>query len=393
MSGEVYIVSGCRTAIGAFGGTLKDVRVADLGAVVVREALARAGLRGEDVDEVVLGCILAAGQGQNVARQAALAAGVPVSVPASAINMLCGSGMRAVVDAARAILAGDADVVVAGGMESMSSAPFVAPAARWGARLGDAVLQDTLIHDALTDAFFDYHMGITAENVADRFSVTREAMDELALRSQTRAAAAIAGGVFAPEIVPVSVPVKRDTVSFEVDEHPRATSAEALARLKPAFRPDGRVTAGNSSGINDGAAALVVASQAAVDRFGLTPMARLTGWGQAGVDPAIMGIGPVDASRRALARAGVGVADLDLIEANEAFAAQAAAVAGELGFDDAKLNVNGGAIALGHPVGASAARIIVTLLYELGRRPQAKTGLATACIGGGMGIAAVFVKC
>ena len=390
---DVYVVSACRTPVGSFGGTLKDTGAVALGVTVVKEALVRAGVSGDQVDEVFLGCVLATAQGQNVARQVSLGAGLPVSVPATTINMVCGSGMKTVVEAARAILAGDAQIVVAGGMESMSNAAYASTTSRWGARMGDTKLLDTMTFDGLTDVFNKYHMGVTAENVADQWKISREQMDEVALRSQTRAAEAVAAGRFADEIAPVTVTVKRQQVVFDTDEYPRATTAEALAGLKPAFKPDGRVTAGNSSGINDGAAALVIASGEAVAKYGLKPLAKLVGWGQAGVDPSVMGIGPVDASKRALDKAGLKVDDLDLIEANEAFAAQAAAVSADLGLDAAKVNVNGGAIAIGHPIGASGARIIVTLLYEMMRRAEAQRGLATLCIGGGMGIATVYEKC
>ncbi|MDR1768904.1 MAG: acetyl-CoA C-acetyltransferase [Propionibacteriaceae bacterium] len=391
---DVYVVSSCRTAVGSFGGSLKDVPAPKLGAIAIAEALRRGNVPPQAVDEVAFGCVLTTGLGQNVARQAAIGAGLPVGVPAHTVGMVCGSGLKSVLDAGRAIRAGDAQVVVAGGAENMSAAPYAAPAARWGARMGDASLVDTMVADGLWDAFNDYHMGITAENVADAYGVTREDMDALALTSQERALAAIEQGRFADEIVPVETVVKRQTVVFDTDEHPRHTSAEALAKLRPAFKPDGgRVTAGNASGINDGAAALVLASGEAVERLGLTPLFKLVGWGQAGVDPAIMGIGPVEASRKALSVAGAGVGDLDLAEANEAFAAQACAVIRELGLDPARTNVNGGAIALGHPIGASGARITVTLLHEMLRRPDARLGLSTLCIGGGMGVAAVFEKC
>ena len=390
---DVYIVSACRTPVGSFGGTLKDTSAVALGVTVVKEALARAGVAPDQVDEVLLGCVLTTAAGQNVARQVSLGAGLPVGVPATTINMVCGSGMKTVVEAARAILAGDAQIVVAGGMESMSNAAYASTASRWGARMGDTALVDTMTNDGLTDVFNKYHMGVTAENVADQWGISRQQMDEVALRSQTRAADAIAAGRFADEIAPVTVTVKRSQVVFDTDEYPRATTAEALAGLKPAFKSDGRVTAGNSSGINDGAAALVVASGEAVKAYGLKPLAKLVGWGQSGVDPSVMGIGPVEASQRALAKAGLTVADMDLVEANEAFAAQAAAVSADLGLDVDKVNVNGGAIAIGHPIGASGARIIVTLLHEMLRRDGARRGLATLCIGGGMGIATVYEKC
>jgi len=389
----VYIVAGCRTPIGSFGGALKDVSPVDLGATVIKEAVRRAGVDPGRVDEVLLGCMLTGGHRQNPARQAALGAGLPVTVVATTLNMACGSGMKTVVEAARAIRAGDANLVVAAGTESMSQAPYVSAQTRWGARMGDAALVDTLLSDGLLDAFQGYHMGVTAENVADAYGITRAQMDDLALASQTKAAAAIAAGAFRDEIVPVTIKTRRGETVVDTDEYPRASTPEGLAALRPAFKENGRVTAGNASGINDGAAALVLASQAAVDELGLTPMARLIGWGQAGVDPAIMGIGPVEASRRALAMAGLGIGDLDYIESNEAFAAQAAAVGGELGWDWDKVNVHGGAIALGHPVGASGNRIIVTLLHQLAHDASARYGLATLCIGGGMGIATVYEKC
>jgi len=390
---DVYIVAGCRTPIGNFGGSLKDVSPVDLGAVVIREAVRRAGLSPEAVDEVLLGCMLTGGHRQNVARQASIRAGLPVSVVATTVNMACGSGMKTVVEAARAIRCQDADRVVAAGAESMSQAAYVAGGVRWGARMGDARLVDTLLSDGLTDAFHGYHMGVTAENVADQFGISREAMDELALSSQRKAAEAIAAGAFADEIVPVTVRSRREDSVFDTDEYPRPSTAEGLAKLRPAFKTDGRVTAGNASGISDGASALVLASGQAVADRGLTPLAKLIGWGQAGVDPSIMGIGPVEAARRALAMAGLTVADLDYIEGNEAFAAQAVAVGQELGWDWGRVNVHGGAIALGHPVGASGNRIVVTLLHAMAHDASARYGLATLCIGGGMGIATVYEKC
>ncbi|MDR1264733.1 MAG: acetyl-CoA C-acetyltransferase [Propionibacteriaceae bacterium] len=389
---EVYVVSSCRTAIGGFGGSLRETSAVELGRIVVAAALERAQVDPEAVDEVLLGSVLTTGLGQNVARQVALRAGLPVTVPATTVSMVCGSGMKSIVEAARAIRCGEAQIVVAGGTENMSQAPYTAPAARWGARMNNAELVDTMIKDGLWDAFNDYHMGVTAENVAQRWGITRQDQDSFALRSQERAATAIATGRFRDEIVPVTIQAKRQTIVFDTDEHPRATSGEALARLRPAFLPaGGTVTAGNASGINDAAAALVLASGAAVERHDLKPVAKLIGWGQAGVDPAVMGVGPVEASRQALAMAGQTIAGLDLYEANEAFAAQALAVAGELGLDDNRLNVNGGAIALGHPIGASGARIVVTLLHELVKR-QARTGLATLCVGGGMGLATVYQR-
>ena len=390
---DIYIVSACRTPIGSFGGALKEVSAADLGAVVVRQAITRAGLEPGAVDEVILGCILAAGQGQNVARQASLGAGLPVTVPAMTINFLCGSGMRAIIDAARSIRCGDAEIVVAGGTESMSGSVYVAPGMRWGARMGPASLADSMIVDGLTDAFSGEHMGITAENVAERWDISRQAMDELALRSQQRALDAIAAGRFRDEIVPVTIKGRKGDTVVEADEYPREVTLEGLAKLRPAFKPDGRVTAGNASGINDGAAALVVASGEAVAKHGLKPLLKLVGYGYTALEPAIMGAAPIEASRAALAMAGLAVSDLDLIEGNEAFAAQALAVAKELEFDPAILNVNGGAIALGHPIGASGARIVTTLAYEMHKRQGCDHGLATACIGGGMGVATVYEKC
>ncbi len=391
---EIYIVNCCRTAIGNFGGALKDTPAAVMGAAVIKEVLARSGVKPEQVDEVMMGCILTAGLGQNVARQASLKAGIPIEVPAYTVGMVCGSGMKSVIEAARTILAGDADIIVAGGTENMSAAPYSIPAARWGARMGPGKIVDTMVNDGLTDAFNNYHMGITAENICDQWGITREELDAFSLASQQKTAAAQAAGKFDAEIIPIPVKVKKDTVDFTVDEYPKGnTTAEGLAKLKPAFKPDGRVTAGSASGINDGAAALVVASGEAVKKYGLKPMAKLIGWGQGGVDPTIMGVGPVPASKNAMAKAGLTIKDIDLIEANEAFAAQSIAVARDLGFDMSKVNVNGGAIALGHPVGCSGARIIVTLLHEMLKRPNVKKGLATLCIGGGMGTATIFEKC
>ena len=417
---EVYVVSCCRTAVGSFGGSLKDVPPAELGAVVVKEALKRAGARPDQVDEVMFGCVLTAAQGQNVARQVGVKAGLPYSVPAYTVGMVCGSGMKTVIEGARAILCGDADVIVAGGTENMSAAPYAVPAARWGARMGDGKLVDTMIREGLWDVFNDYHMGTTAENICDVWGITRQELDAFAASSQQKTEAAQAAGRFDDEIVPVTVRRKKETVEFKRDEFPRAgVTAESVAGLRGAFPvgPEGiekeivhtfqpvgiheadagkhvqRVTAANASGINDGAAALILASGEAVKKYGWKPMARLVSWGQGGVDPKIMGVGPVPAVRQALSKARLSVGDMDLVEANEAFAAQSVAVARELGFDMDKVNVNGGAISIGHPVGASGARIIVTLLHELARRPEAKRGLATLCIGGGMGVATVFEKC
>ena len=416
---DIYVISCCRTAIGSFGGSLKDTPAVELGATVIKEALKRANVKPEQVDEVMYGCILTAGLGQNPARQASLKAGVPTSVPAYTVGMVCGSGMKSVIEAGRSIAAGDADIVVAGGMENMSAAPYAVPAARWGARMGDNKLVDTMIKDGLWDAYNNYHMGTTAENICDIWGITRQELDEFAASSQNKAEAAIASGRFEDEIVPVMVKKKKELVEFKVDEFPRAgVTAEGISKLRGAFPvgPEGveesvehtfevtgvheadtkkhvqRVTAANASGINDGAAAIILASAEAVEKYGLKPMAKLVSWGQGGVDPKIMGVGPVPASRQAMAKAGLKIEDIDLVEANEAFAAQSIAVARELHFDMSKVNVNGGAIALGHPVGASGARIIVTLLHEMQKR-DAKKGLATLCIGGGMGVATIFEKC
>ena len=389
---DIYIVSCCRTAIGTFGGTLKDVPAPKLGAIAAKAAIDRAGIDPANIDEVIFGCILTAGIGQNVARQVSIGAGVPVEVPAFTANMVCGSGMKTIIEAARAILAGDAEVVLTGGTENMTAAPYTVPSARYGARMGNATMVDTMVFDGLTDIFNNYHMGITAENLCDKYGITREELDAFALSSQDKAAAAIAAGKFKDEIVPVPIKVKKEMVDFLVDEFPRATTLEALGKLRPAFKPDGgRVTAGNSSGINDGAAAIIVASGDAVKKFGLKPLAKLVSWGQGGVEPSIMGIGPVPASKQALERAGLKIADIDLVEANEAFAAQSIAVARDLDFDMAKVNVNGGALALGHPVGASGSRIIVTLIHEMLKRGS-KYGLSTLCIGGGMGVATIWEK-
>ena len=417
---DIYIVNCCRTAVGSFGGSLKDVSAVEMGATVVKEALYRANMAPEHVDEVIFGGVLTAGLGQNVARQVMVKAGIPYSVPAFTVNMVCGSGMKTVMEAARAILAGDADVIVAGGTESMSQAPFALPDERWGARMGDKKVVDTMIKDGLWDAYNNYHMGTTAENICDVWGITREEVDAFAASSQQKACAAIDSGRFKDEIVPLLVKQKKGFLEFKVDEYPKpGTTVESIAKLKGAFPvgPEGvedeivhtfevtqvheadahkhvqRVTAANASGLNDGAAAIIVASGEAVEKYGLKPMAKLLGWGQGGVDPKIMGVGPVPASRNALKKAGLTMDDIDLVEANEAFAAQSVAVARELGFDMDKVNVNGGAIAIGHPIGCSGARIIVTLLHEMLKRPEAKKGLATLCIGGGMGVATVFEKC
>ena len=392
---EVYVVNCCRTAVGSFGGSLKDTPATELGAVVVKEALNRAGVKPEQVDELMFGCVLTAALGQNPARQVGVKAGLPYSVPAYTVGMVCGSGMKSVIEGARAILCGDADIIVAGGTENMSAAPYALPAERWGARMGDKKVVDTMIKDGLWDAYNNYHMGTTAENICDVWGITREELDEFAYNSQKKAAAARDSGRFNDEIVPVPVKVKKEIVEFKTDEFIKGdVSLEKMAKLKPAFKPDGgRVTAANASGINDGAAAIVLASKEAVEKYGLKPMAKLVSWGHGGVDPKIMGVGPVPASRQAMSKAGLKIEDIDLVEANEAFAAQSIAVARELGFDMEKFNVNGGAIAIGHPVGCSGARIIVTLLHEMAKRPDAKKGLATLCIGGGMGVATIFEKC
>ena len=387
---EVVIVSAVRTAIGKFGGSLTPLSAPQMGAIVIKEALNRAGVKPELVDEVIMGNVLQAGLGQNPARQAAIFAGMPVEVPAFTVNKVCGSGLKCVELAAQSILAGDNDIVVAGGMESMSNAPFTVPGkARWGLKMGDQKMIDVMIRDGLWDAFNDYHMGITSENVAEKFGVTREDQDEVAARSQARAIEAIKSGAFKEEIVPVTIKTKKGEKVFDTDEFPReGTTMEVLAKLRPAFKKGGTVTAGNASGLNDGAAALVLMTAEKAAELGLKPMAKIVSYASAGVDPAIMGIGPIPASRKALAKAGLEVKNLDLVEANEAFAAQTVEVGRELQLDWDKTNVNGGAIALGHPIGASGARILVTLLYALKHRNK-KLGLATLCIGGGMGTATV----
>ena len=416
---DLYVVNCCRTAVGSFGGSLKNTPAAELGAIVVKEALNRANVPAEAVDEVMFGCVLTAGLGQNVARQVAIKAGIPYSVPAYTVGMVCGSGMKSLIEGARSILAGDADVVVCGGTENMSLAPYAVPSGRYGARMGHTKMIDTMIQDGLWDAYNNYHMGTTAENINDIWGISRAEQDAFAANSQQKAEAAQAAGRFDDEIVPVMIKVKKDMVPFAKDEYPKAgVTAEGIAKLRGAFplgpespnpnvvhtfevtgaqetedKGQPRVTAANASGINDGAAAIILASAEAVAKYNLKPMAKLIGWGQGGVDPKIMGVGPVPASRQAMAKAGVTIDDIDLIEANEAFAAQSIAVGRELGFDPAKLNVNGGAISIGHPVGASGARIIVTLLHEMQKREDAKKGLATLCIGGGQGVATIFEKC
>ena len=389
---KIVIASACRTAIGKFGGTLANVPAAELGSIVIKEALNRANVKPEQVDHVYMGCVIQAGLGQNVARQASLKAGLPVTTPAVTVNVVCGSGLNCVNMAAQMIEAGDADIVVAGGMESMSLAPYAMMKGRYGYRMGNATLVDTMVNDALWDAFNNYHMGITAENVAEQWHLTREMLDEFSANSQQKCEKAMAEGKFKDEIVPVEVKGKKGSVIVDTDEGPRpGTTVETLARLKPAFKKDGIVTAGNSSGINDGAAAIVVMSEEKAKELGVKPMATWVGGALGGVDPSIMGVGPVAAVNKLMKKLDMKVADMDLIEANEAFAAQSLAVGHDLEFDPAKLNVNGGAIALGPPVGASGCRILVTLLHEMQRR-DAKTGLATLCIGGGMGCATVVKR-
>ncbi|SUY31649.1 acetyl-CoA C-acetyltransferase [Clostridium perfringens] len=390
---EVVIASAVRTALGSFGGSLKDVPAVDLGALVIKEALNKAGVKPECVDEVLMGNVIQAGLGQNPARQAAVKAGLPVEIPSMTINKVCGSGLRCVALAAQMIKAGDADVIVAGGMENMSQGPYVLKTARFGQRMGDGKMVDAMVNDALTDAFNGYHMGITAENIAEQWGLTREMQDEFAANSQMKAEAAIKAGKFKDEIVPVVIPQRKgDPIVFDTDEFPRfGTTAEKLAKLRPAFKKDGTVTAGNASGINDGAAALVVMSAEKAKELGVTPICKIVSYGSKGLDPSIMGYGPFYATKKALEGTGLTVADLDLIEANEAFAAQSLAVAKDLEFDMSKVNVNGGAIALGHPVGASGARILVTLIHEMMKR-DAKRCLATLCIGGGMGTALIVER-
>ena len=424
---DIYLVNCCRTAVGSMGGSLKDVPAPKMGGIVIKEALKRAGVDAANLDEVIMGNVLTAALGQNPARQAAIEAGVPVAVPCFTVGMVCGSGMKAVIEAGRAIACGDADLVVAGGMENMSAAPYALTDMRYGKKMdvsmGTKGLVDTMVKDGLWDAFNNYHMGTTAENICDIWGITRDDLDDFAYSSQMKCKAAQESGRFDDEIVAVPIKVKKEIVDFKVDEFPQKNpDREKMGKLKGAFKlsddnkfeakggtvvdtfgatackeveTDGslRVTAGNASGINDGAAAIVLASEDAVKKYGLKPLAKLTGWGQGGVDPKIMGTGPVAATKNLMAKTGLTVADFDLIEANEAFAAQSIAVARELGFDMAKVNVNGGALAIGHPVGCSGARIIVTLIHEMLKRDDAKKGLATLCIGGGLGVATSWEKC
>ncbi|AQR93325.1 MULTISPECIES: acetyl-CoA C-acetyltransferase [Clostridium] len=390
---DVVIVSAVRTALGSFGGALKDVSAVDLGALVIKEAVNRAGVKPELIEEVIMGNVIQAGLGQNTARQSTIKAGLPQEVSAMTINKVCGSGLRAVSLAAQMIKAGDADVIIAGGMENMSAAPYLLKSARWGQRMGDGKMVDSMINDALWDSFNNYHMGVTAENIAKEWGLTREEQDAFSAASQQKAEAAIKSGRFKDEIVPVVIPQRKgDPKVFDTDEFPRfGTTVETLAKLKPSFIKDGTVTAGNASGINDGAAAFVIMSAEKAAELGIKPMAKIVSYGSKGLDPAIMGYGPFHATKKALEKANLTIEDLDLIEANEAFAAQSLAVAKDLKFDMSKVNVNGGAIALGHPVGASGARILVTLLHEMEKR-DAKKGLATLCIGGGMGTALIVER-
>ncbi len=391
---EAVIVSAVRTPMGSFGGSLKSVPTRTLGAIAIKEAIKRAGIKPEMVEEVIMGAVLQGALGQNVARQMTLDAGLPKEVPAMTINKVCGSGLRAIELAAQIIKAGDADIVVAGGAENMSAAAYAIPSARWGARMNDNKIVDMMTNDGLTDAFNNYHMGITAENVAEQWGITREQLDEFAVISQNRAEAAIKEGKFKDEIVPVEIPQRKgDPIIFDTDEYPKfGTTMDKVAKLKPAFKKDGIVTAANASGINDAGAAVVVMSKEKAEELGIKPMCTIKSYASAGVDPSIMGVGPVPSSKRALEKAGLTIEDIDLVEANEAFASQSLAVRKDLGLDPEKTNVNGGAIALGHPIGASGCRILITLLYEMLRRPETKYGLATLCIGGGMGTTLIIEK-
>jgi acetyl-CoA C-acetyltransferase len=391
---EVVIIDAVRTPVGSFGGSLTGIPAVELGTIVVKELIKRTGIDPSRVEELIFGCVLQAGQGQNVARQVLIRSGIPETVPAMTINKVCASGLRSVSLAAQTIKAGDADVVIAGGTENMSAAPYAINKARWGARMNDDKLVDIMIHDGLWEIFNNYHMGITAENVAEQYKLTREDQDELGLMSQQRAEKAIKEGRFKDEIVPVLIPQRKgDPKVFDTDEHPRlGTTKEGLTKLKPAFKKDGTVTAGNASGINDGAAAILVMSADKAKELGLKPMVKVVSYASAGVDPKVMGLGPIPATKKALEKAGLKLADIDLIEANEAFAAQTCAVGKDLGFDMDKVNVNGGAIALGHPIGASGARIFTTLLHEMKKRDNVKKGLATLCVGGGMGAAIIVEK-
>ena len=392
---EVVIVSAARTPMGSFGGSLKGIPTRKLGAIAIKAAVERAGIKPEMVDEVIMGCVLQGALGQNVSRQMSLDAGLPIEVPTMTINKVCGSGLRAVELAAQIIKAGDADIIVAGGAENMSATAYALPTGRFGARMNNTQMVDMMVNDGLWDAFNNYHMGITAENVAEQWGITREELDEFAVTSQNRAEAAIKAGKFKDEIVPVEIPQRKgDPVIFDTDEFPKfGTTMEKVAKLKGAFKKDGVVTAANASGINDAGAALVVMAKEKAEELGLTPMCTIKSYASAGVDPKIMGVGPIPASTKALEKAGLKMEDIDLVEANEAFASQSLAVRKELGLDPEKTNVNGGAIALGHPIGASGARILISLIYEMQKREDAKLGLATLCIGGGQGVATIFEKC
>ena len=391
---EVVIASAARTPMGSFGGSLKGIATRKLGAIAIKEAINRAGIKPEMVEEVIMGCVLQGGLGQNVARQMTLDAGLPIEVPALTINKVCGSGLRAVELAAQIIKAGDADIVVAGGAENMSATAYAVPSARWGARMNNTGMVDMMVNDGLWDAFNGYHMGITAENVAEQWGLTREQLDEFSVISQNRAEAAIKAGKFVDEIVPVEIPQKKgEPVIFDTDEFPKfGTTIDKVAKLKPAFKKDGIVTAANASGINAAGCALVVMSKEKAAELGIKPLCTIKSYASAGVDPSIMGVGPTPSSQKALEKAGLTIDQIDLVEANEAFAAQSLAVRKDLGLDPEKTNVNGGAIALGHPVGASGARILISLIYEMNRREDAKYGLATLCIGGGMGTALIVEK-
>ncbi len=390
---EVVIVSAARTPIGSFGGSLKDVPTRKLGAIAIKGAVERAGIKPEMVDEVIMGAVLQGGLGQNVARQMTLDAGLPIEVPAMTINKVCGSGLRAVELAAQIIKAGDADIVVAGGAENMSATAYAMPAARWGARMNNTQMVDMMVNDGLWDAFNGYHMGITAENVAEQWGITREQLDEFSVISQNRAEAAIKAGKFKDEIVPVEIPQRKgDPIIFDTDEFPKfGTTIEKVAKLKGAFKKDGIVTAANASGINDAGAAVVVMSKEKADELGIKPLCTIKSYASAGVDPSIMGVGPIPASKKALDKAGLKIEDMDLVEANEAFAAQSLAVRKDLNLDPEKTNVNGGAIAIGHPIGASGCRILITLIHEMIKQ-DSKYGLATLCIGGGMGTALIVER-
>ena len=391
---EVVIVNAVRTPVGAFGRSLRDISAVDLGVTAVKELINRTGINPADVEELIFGCVLQGGQGQNVARQILIKSGIPHDIPAMTVNKVCASGLRSVSMAAQCIKAGDGDMIIAGGTENMSAAPYAMNKARWGARMNDDTLVDLMIHDGLWEIFNGYHMGVTAENVAEQFGISREDQDAYGAMSQQRAERAIAEGRFKDEIVPVVVPQRKgDPKIFDTDEHPRpGTTVESIAKLRPAFKKDGTVTAGNASGINDGAGAVLVMSADKAAEKGLKPMVRIISYASAGVDPKIMGVGPIPATRKALEKAGLSIDDIDLVEANEAFASQTLVVKKELGLDENKTNVNGGAIALGHPIGASGTRILTTLLYEMGKRDDVKRGLATLCIGGGMGHAMIVEK-